>query len=154
MKGETIEATRRLTFCAAHRLVGYKGLCRFLHGHNYEVLVTVRSDTAALPGAINSDDVECYLDVWLGDNWDHATILVTGDPLIASLSSANSGARRRGESAPAGRLFVMEANPTAENMARHLLGIAREKFDGPGRWVHSVEVCETENGRATARCEQ
>jgi len=30
-------------FAAAHRLVGYEGLCENLHGHNWKVEVTVRS---------------------------------------------------------------------------------------------------------------
>ncbi len=30
-------------FAAAHRLVGYSGLCENLHGHNWKVMVQVRS---------------------------------------------------------------------------------------------------------------
>lgn len=30
-------------FAAAHRLEGYSGLCENLHGHNWKVMVTVRS---------------------------------------------------------------------------------------------------------------
>ena len=30
-------------FAAAHRLEGYKGLCENLHGHNWQVMVVVRS---------------------------------------------------------------------------------------------------------------
>ena len=33
------------TFSAAHQLKGYDGDCRNLHGHNYEVTVTVRAET-------------------------------------------------------------------------------------------------------------
>ena len=33
------------SFSAAHQLKGYDGDCRNLHGHNYEVTVTVQADT-------------------------------------------------------------------------------------------------------------
>ena len=33
------------TFSAAHQLKGYDGDCRNLHGHNYEVTVTVQAET-------------------------------------------------------------------------------------------------------------
>lgn len=33
------------SFSAAHQLKGYDGDCRNLHGHNYEVTVTVCADT-------------------------------------------------------------------------------------------------------------
>ena len=33
----------RRTFSAAHQLKGYDGNCKNLHGHNYSVVVTIKS---------------------------------------------------------------------------------------------------------------
>ena len=33
----------RRTFSAAHQLKGYNGDCKNLHGHNYSVVVTMKS---------------------------------------------------------------------------------------------------------------
>jgi len=36
--------TVKSSFAAAHRIVGYEGLCSQLHGHNFGVEVTVRGE--------------------------------------------------------------------------------------------------------------
>ncbi len=40
------------SFAAAHRLVGYKGKCEELHGHNFAVEVFVSGDTLADDGML------------------------------------------------------------------------------------------------------
>ena len=39
-----ITCTRRIQFCAGHRVMGHEGKCRNLHGHNYVVFVTAQAD--------------------------------------------------------------------------------------------------------------
>jgi 6-pyruvoyltetrahydropterin/6-carboxytetrahydropterin synthase len=41
MKKPTIRITKMFKFETAHSLAGYDGLCKNIHGHSYELLVTV-----------------------------------------------------------------------------------------------------------------
>jgi len=40
------------SFAAAHRLVGYKGKCEELHGHNFTVEVSIRGDRLGEDGML------------------------------------------------------------------------------------------------------
>ncbi len=44
MNGEKYALTVRSSFSAAHRLVEYEGNCERLHGHNWQVEITVESE--------------------------------------------------------------------------------------------------------------
>ena len=44
MNGERYALTVRSSFSAAHRLLEYEGNCERLHGHNWQVEVTVESE--------------------------------------------------------------------------------------------------------------
>ena len=44
MKGEKYALTVRSSFSAAHRLREYEGNCERLHGHNWQVEITVESE--------------------------------------------------------------------------------------------------------------
>ena len=44
MNGEQYALTVRSSFSAAHRLLEYEGNCERLHGHNWQVEVTVESE--------------------------------------------------------------------------------------------------------------
>ena len=66
---------------------------------------------------------------WIDENLDHNMLLCREDPLLPML-------RERGE-----RVFVMDSNPTAENIARLIYDIAREA----GLPVVEVVLWETEN---------
>ena len=39
-----ITCTRRLTFCAGHRVLGHESKCAHPHGHNYVVYVTAEAE--------------------------------------------------------------------------------------------------------------
>ncbi|MCA1686825.1 MAG: 6-carboxytetrahydropterin synthase, partial [Planctomycetia bacterium] len=70
---------------------------------------------------------------WVDENLDHAMILCRDDPLLPLL-------REAGE-----RVFVMEANPTAENIAR----LIYERAAGSGLPVVEVILWETEKCQAS-----
>ena len=84
----TTTATRRLTFCAGHRVLGHESKCSNLHGHNYIVEVTAEmnpSNGAAV------DDIGRVIDFsvlkecvggWLERHWDHGFIVNTLDATV------------------------------------------------------------------------
>lgn len=99
--------TREIDFCYGHRLLNYDGKCRHLHGHNGRAVITLEGDRLDDRGMlVDFGDIKREVQRWIDENLDHNMILCREDPLLPFL-------RERGE-----RVFVMDDNPTAENIAR------------------------------------
>ena len=133
---------RRIQFCAAHRLIRHEGKCANVHGHNYVVHFHVTSDQLDEVGrVIDFGDLKDRLGGWIETQWDHAFICWSQDHEARKIMSAIDGQK----------LFVLDANPTAENMARHLLTVvAPERLAGTGARVVRVVLWESENCCAEA----
>ena len=114
---ETVyRATRLIRFCYGHRLLGYAGKCRFPHGHNGLVEVTVgRSRLDRLGMVMDFEEIKSKIQGWVDGALDHKMLLNEKDPLVAVL-------RKMGDP-----VVTMKGNPTAENIARIILGQARRR---------------------------
>jgi 6-pyruvoyltetrahydropterin/6-carboxytetrahydropterin synthase len=122
--------TREIAFCYGHRLLNYEGKCRHLHGHNGRAVITLEGP--ALDGRgmlVDFAEIKRKVQVWIDENLDHTMLLCREDPLLPMLLE-------RGE-----RVFVMESNPTAENIARLIYERARDA----GLPVTEVVLWETEH---------
>ena len=122
--------TREIAFCYGHRLLNYQGKCRHLHGHNGRAVITLEGP--ALDGRgmlVDFAEIKRKVQVWIDENLDHTMLLCRQDPLLPVLLE-------RGE-----RVFVMESNPTAENIARLIYERARDA----GLPVTQVVLWETEH---------
>ena len=129
--------TRRIQFCAGHRLMGHEGKCAHLHGHNYVALIT-----AAAPGL---DQVGRVIDFavikervggWIEQQWDHGVIYNAADQEVA----------RALDCIPNQKRFALNGNPTAENLAEYLLRVACPSvLRDTGVRVTKVTLWETEN---------
>jgi 6-pyruvoyltetrahydropterin/6-carboxytetrahydropterin synthase len=105
---------REVKFCFGHRLVGYDGKCSRLHGHNARAFFAVeagRLDKAGM--ATDFAHVKRTLKTWIDDNLDHKSILNADDPLRRPLEAMGEP------------IYVLDANPTTENLARLLFDKAR-----------------------------
>lgn len=163
----TYEVTRHHDFSCGHRVVGHEGKCRLLHGHNYrahftcQVAPRVRGDSArtlATPGGL--DDVGRVIDfsviksrlcAWLEDHWDHRTLLWSADDAMRDAVGAGQNAlTETADVVTFVNSFVfVPFNPTAENMARHLVDVVGpEVLAGTGCWLVRVEIEETRKCRA------
>jgi 6-pyruvoyltetrahydropterin/6-carboxytetrahydropterin synthase len=80
-------------FSASHQLKGLSGdhPCGFLHGHNYQVTIELKSKKLNNVGFILDYRELSFVKDWLDQNWDHKHL---NDRIMC--------------------------NPTAENMAKHL----------------------------------
>ncbi|HJP29072.1 MAG: 6-carboxytetrahydropterin synthase [Candidatus Latescibacteria bacterium] len=139
-----ITAVRRLHFCAGHRVVGHEGKCANLHGHNYVAFVHVRSrggDLDDVGRVIDFGVIKQKVGGWIDEHWDHGFIFWSQDPDLAALYDDQLAAMK---------YFRAEWNPTAENMASHLLAVATELLAGD-LVVEKVEMWETENCYADAQ---
>jgi 6-pyruvoyltetrahydropterin/6-carboxytetrahydropterin synthase len=121
---------RRLAFSYGHRLLDYDGKCAHPHGHNATVEVELSGDDLDARGMVcDFGEVKRRLSDFIERELDHRMILRRDDPLIAALESVGE--------CP----FVMEANPTAENLAKLIFDTCRTL----GLPVTAVRLWETEN---------
>ncbi len=126
--------TREITFCYGHRLIRYEGKCRHLHGHNGRAEVVLEAETLDDRGMlVDFGDIKREVQRWVDENLDHTLILCRDDPLLPLL-------QERGE-----RVYVMDANPTAENLAR----LIYEQADAAGLPVVAVVFHETDRCSAS-----
>jgi 6-pyruvoyltetrahydropterin/6-carboxytetrahydropterin synthase len=110
-----------MEFDAAHRVLGHEGKCKNLHGHRYAVEATFAAKSLdALGRVVDFGVIKEKLGAWIDDNWDHTTILFDKDKALGKAITSITGQK----------IFYMNANPTAENMADYLLHIVCPKLFG------------------------
>jgi 6-pyruvoyltetrahydropterin/6-carboxytetrahydropterin synthase len=126
--------TREITFCYGHRLLRYDGKCRHLHGHNGKAVLTLEAPELNRLGMVTDfSDIKRVVQKWIDDNLDHRMLLHKDDPVLPFL-------HQQGEP-----VFVMDVNPTAENIAKLIYDYAVSQ----GFAVIEVRLWETENCCAT-----
>jgi len=145
-----ITCTRRIQFCAGHRVMGHENKCAHLHGHNYVALITAKGSGDGrlddIGRVVDFSVLKARLGGWIDGNWDHGFILHADD--TAGWAALDSFDRSAGMTQKA---YSMAANPTAENMADHLLmEVGPEVLDGTGVELVKVRLWETENCYADA----
>lgn len=131
--------TRVLEFDAAHRITRHGSKCAHLHGHRYRVEITCAAPLDALGMVVDFADVKRLVGGWIDERFDHGAILNNGDDVY--VSAVQTGGHR---------LYVMNCEPTAENIARELLRVAQGLL--PALRVERVRVWETPNCYADATC--
>lgn len=135
-----IEISRRIAFCAGHRVLGHENKCAGLHGHNYEAYFYATAENLDPLGRIIDFGVlKEKLGTWIDENWDHAMVLFVQDTeAIQAVKHLSSQ-----------RLFELPYNPTAENMALFLLKeVAPKCLEGTGVKITRVVLKETPNCQA------
>lgn len=137
-----IKCVRRVQFCAGHRVWKHENKCAHLHGHNYVALLHATAPQLdSLGRVVDFSYLKEAIGGWIESHWDHGFILHEGD--AEALDAVKHVAGQR--------LYLMKANPTAENMAAHLLhDIAPRELEGTDVQVVKVELWETENCYAEA----
>lgn len=126
--------TRELDFCYGHRLLEYEGKCRHLHGHNGRAVITLAvGELDRLGMVIDFSRLKAVVGRWIEETLDHKMLLHKDDPVLPSL---------RQHKEP---VFVMDVNPTAENIARLIYDYAAAQ----GFPVAEVQLWETANCYAT-----
>ncbi len=108
---QTIRLTKEFKFEMAHALKGYDGLCRNIHGHSYELLVTVIgkpvSDKTSVKLGMVMDfgDLKKLVRKSIVDEFDHALVL-----------SRDSADDFKPDAEMFGRTILVSYQPTSENM--------------------------------------
>jgi len=99
--------TREIDFCYGHRLLNYEGKCKYLHGHNGRAVIAIEAPKLDHRGMVlDFSDIKRVVSNWIDENLDHRMLLQRSDPAVAALSELGEP------------MFLMDANPTAENIAK------------------------------------
>ena len=130
------QVTKHIDFCYGHRLLNYDGKCRHLHGHNGRVEVRIDADKLDARGMVHDfADIKEAIRNWIDETLDHRMLLHRDDPILPVL-------KQRGEA-----VYVMDENPTAENIAKLIFAQARSN----GLAVVEVQLWETPTSSASYR---
>lgn len=153
---DVMRAVRYHDISAGHRVAGHENKCRHLHGHNYRIHFYCEADAyqPALDGlgrVIDFGVMKSRLCMWVEENWDHKMLIWRDDPMLKLLRpgfiTGDSAERDMHYS-----IVITPFNPTAENMAAHLLreiGPAALKDTG----VQLVKVVIEETRKCSAEVE-
>ena len=111
-------------FSSAHQLRGYKGKCENLHGHNYKIEIYARGSEL--------DNIGLLV--------DFGVLKEAAEEVIQYLDHRNIN-----ELPP----FDVELNPSAENLARYILGRVAARVGDERVKVYKVRCFETPTSVAT-----
>jgi 6-pyruvoyltetrahydropterin/6-carboxytetrahydropterin synthase len=138
-----ITCTRRIQFCAGHRVFNHESKCRNLHGHNYVAFFEASCECLdALGRVIDFSVLKEKIGGWIDTNWDHGFLYWMDDREAAAAMRL----------VPGQKVYGMPTNPTAENMAAYLLRtICPLILQGTNIVITKVVIWETENCHAEAK---
>ncbi len=128
--------TKQIHFCYGHRLLNYDGKCRWLHGHNGLVEITLAAEKLDERGMVyDFTIITQVIQAWIDEHLDHKMILHRADPLVSTLQEHGDP------------LYLLDENPTAEAIARLIYEeAARQRFP-----VVEVRLWETPTSWAAYR---
>lgn len=67
--------TKKIDFCAGHRLLNYSGKCKNVHGHNLQLEVAFSSRTLNQYGmVVDFSNIKDQVKQWVDDNLDHGFV--------------------------------------------------------------------------------
>lgn len=130
------QVSRQIDFCYGHRLLNYDGKCKHLHGHNGRAIIALAAEELDSRGMVlDFSDIKRVVSRWIDDNLDHRMILHRDDPAVSMLQAVGEP------------LFLIDRNPTAENIAKLIFDFTAEA----GFPIIEVQLWETPNCFATYR---
>lgn len=108
-----IRITKEFKFEAAHALMGYDGLCKHIHGHSYELLVTVigqpieDESNPKLGMVMDFGDLKKIVKEEVVEKMDHSLILNEKGPKAEALKQSDEMFQR---------VITVPYQPTSEMM--------------------------------------
>ena len=136
------EVERYHDISCGHRVHGHESKCANLHGHNYRIFFTIQPDNKQLDmlgRVLDFGVIKSRLCEWLEKWWDHKMLIWVDDPMLDDLLDID----------PEG-VVPVEFNPTAENMAQHLVEVVGPReLEGTGCILVACRVEETRKCSAT-----
>lgn len=133
-----IRVTKRFHFEMAHALFEYDGLCRNIHGHSYNLEVTLIGDTKTQPGhpkdgmVLDFGILKNIVKNEIVNRFDHALMVnkLVPDEEIRLLKKTTN------------RVIEVDFQPTTENIVSYIAEIIQQHLT-PGVSLYSVRLYET-----------
>lgn len=131
---------RLKSFSAAHRLLNYHAdKCSNLHGHNYDISVTLGAEQLNEFGFVmDFRQVKELCNDWVEKHWDHAVILNEDDSTLLEFLKREQQ-----------KIFLLpNKRPTSvENLAKYAFTQLTEIIEQEDKQIKllQVEISETEN---------
>jgi len=127
-----LQAIRYHDICAGHRVCGHESKCQHLHGHNYRVYFYCDGDLDSLGRVIDFSVIKEKLCMWLEEVYDHHFLVWKNDPIAQHLLAIDN------------TVVLTDFNPTAENIAKHLVEVvAPKQLLGTGVVCSKIVIEET-----------
>lgn len=147
-----ITAQRYHDISCGHRVVGHESKCALLHGHNYRVHFVCRAEQLDVIGrVIDFSVIKQRLCQWLEDHWDHRFLAWKSDGLLRGIYDTAQKGGLDTDSLLTASVVWVPFNPTAEQMAEHLLNVIGPlQLEGTGVKLISVKIDETRKCSAKA----
>ena len=139
-----IRITKHFDFETAHALYGYDGKCKNIHGHSYQLYVTVIgepiNDANHVKNGMVLDfgDLKKIVKSEIVDVFDHATVLNQNSP------HRDLAERIRPDSP---KVLLVDYQPTSENMIVDFANKIINKLPNSVK-LHSLKLYETNNSYA------
>ncbi len=139
-----IRITKHFDFETAHALYGYDGKCKNVHGHSYQLYVTVIgtpiNDVNHVKNGMVLDfgDLKKIVNQEIVDIFDHATVLNKNSP-------HKELAEKIRPHSP--KVILVDYQPTSENMIVDFAELISAKLPESVK-LHSLKLYETQNSYA------
>ena len=114
----TIRITKEFNFDMAHALDFHDGKCKNIHGHSYQLLITVKGLPNNTPKASDNGMIMDFGDLKkivksnIVDSFDHALVLENNSPFLKNDSILKNT-----------KLILVDYQPTSENLIIHFVKI-------------------------------
>jgi 6-pyruvoyltetrahydropterin/6-carboxytetrahydropterin synthase len=131
--------SKEFNVAMGHRLSCHNGLCKNFHGHNYKIIVGVKSKYLNENGMVmDFSDLKIIVNQYL-DSLDHALMINEADTELVD---------RLKDALPELKVIHVPYEPTAENMAAEIYHYVKNKLE---KFVQMdyVTIYETESSKAT-----
>jgi len=133
-----IRVTKRFHFEMAHALFQYDGLCRNIHGHSYNLQVTLIGEAKKQPGhpkdgmVLDFGDLKKVVKSKIVDRFDHALMInsLFSEEQINLLKQTSE------------RIIVVDFQPTSENIVTYISEILKQHLPS-GVSLFSIRLYET-----------
>ncbi|MEE4286922.1 MAG: 6-carboxytetrahydropterin synthase QueD [Mariniphaga sp.] len=133
-----IRVTKRFHFEMAHTLYEYDGLCRNIHGHSYNLEVTLRGEPLNQPGhpkdgmVMDFSDLKNIVKENIVSRFDHSLMVnkLVPQEQIDLLRKTSE------------RIILVDFQPTTENISSHIAGILQQHLPS-GVELFSIRLYET-----------
>ena len=129
----SISAARYHDCSMGHRVHNHESKCALLHGHNYRIHFHVRSifenGLDPVGRVLDFSVINTHLCQWVERNWDHHFLAWEKDPFMHYLVNASEPPETTmvgdndAHSMLCSSIVWVPFNPTAENIANHLLRV-------------------------------